>query len=376
MEKMYFLDNASTTKPFDEIKDLYDECAQNFYNPSALYDKAVLVRKKIETARKNICKYIGGEEGTLYFTASATEANNMAISSVKYHSKELVVSALEHPAVYEVAKSFQNAGVSVKFLDYTSNGITIEEIKSKVTKNTALVSMMHVSNEAGIINDIKLLTKEIKKINPKIIVHVDGVQAFGKIPVDLMDLGVDMYTLSAHKIHGLKGVGALWVKNHVNVAPIIYGGGQESGVRSGTENVLGILAFELAAKKVSSDVFKNAEIARKQKQTIIDGLNKNNVKYVINGDSCSPYILSISVDGLRGEVLVHSLEKYGIYIATGSACSSKKTENRALENLGRTPSQIKGSIRISFSAYNNYDLTEVADIIAKEINKIVKTIKG
>ncbi|MBQ8468794.1 MAG: cysteine desulfurase [Clostridia bacterium] len=377
MERIVYLDNAATTKPFDEVCKIFCDCQTNFYNPSALYDVAVSTKKKIESARTHIAELLGGENGRIVFTSGATEADNMALNIVKFREgKDLVVSVGEHPAIYEKAKQMERTGVKVLYIPLDSNGrVDINALDNIITKNTLLVSVMMVSNETGAINDIKSITKKAKQINPNILVHVDGVQAVGKIKIDLMDLGVDLFTISAHKIHGPKGIGALWVKDKINIVPTIYGGGQENGYRSGTENVAGILAFDYALTKVVKDLKENLKKVENQRNVLLNQLNLHGISYKLNS-SDSPYILSLSIPGLRGEVLVHSLEKYKIYLSTGSACSSKKPDNRTMIAIGRTPEEIKGTIRISFSAYEEYDMQEVGTTIAKEILLLQKKIKG
>ena len=378
MERIIYLDNSATTKPFAEVEQFYKEQMDNFYNPSALYAPAVSVRKKIEQARKHIAELLGGENGTLYFTSGATEANNLALGGVNYAGgAELVVSEGEHPSVYAKAKSLQNSGVVVKYLPLEDTGkVQAIAINKYVTNKTALISVMLVSNEVGAINNIKEMVTQAKKINPKVLFHVDGVQAVGKIPVDLMDLGVDLFTISAHKIHGPKGVGALWVKKGINIHPLVFGGGQELGLRSGTENTAGILAFEYALQKVIRDLHSNYKKVKNDKDKLFELLQNNQVEIINNSTDSSPYILSLSIFGLRGEVLVHELEKFNIYISTGSACSSKKPDNRTLIAMKRTEEQIKGTIRISFSAYDDYDIDYIANIMSQEITKLKTKISG
>lgn len=376
--ELFYLDNAATTKPFVETAKIYNDVLNDYYNPSALYAPALLVRKKIENARKHMAEVLGGENGKIIFTASATEADNMALNMVKIKKdNSLVVSVGEHPAVYSYAKKLENDGLSVIYLPLNSDGtIDIEKLKTSVTKNTQMVSIMHVSNETGAINNIKEIVKIVKSINANTLVHSDGVQAVGKVKIDLMDLGVDMYTFTAHKIHGPKGIGALWVKNGINMKPIIYGGGQENGLRSGTENVFEILAMDYALEKVCRDYKINLEKIENANKTFMTEFNKYNINYTLNSKNGSPYIINMSIDGIRGEVLVHELEKYNIYISTGSACSSKKPDNRTLSALKLSADQIKGTIRISFSAYEDYDYAKLAKIIATEIIDLTKRIRG
>lgn len=375
MEKIIYLDNAATTKPFKEIADIFMDCAQNFYNPSSVYFKGVEVRRQIDLARKNICKCLHGEHGDIIFTASATEADNLALSSFKPRANNsIAIFVGEHPAVYNKAKAIEQAGAKVVYLPINSDGC-VYNIENHIDSSIAFVSVMHVSNETGAINNIAEIVKVVKSLNPRALVHVDGVQAFGKINVNLRELGVDMYTISAHKIYGPKGVGALWVKKGVNVVPIVYGGGQENNLRSGTENVAGILSLEYCAQKVTTDFKQNYQKVEQYRQQLLQQLTNNGIEYTVNGNG-SPYILNITFEGLRGEVLLHSLEKYNICISTGSACSSKKPDNRTLKGMGKNDKQIQGTVRISFSPYDDIDINYIATAISNEVKDLKNKIKG
>ncbi len=375
MDKMIYLDNAATTKPFDEVVDIFKQFQQDFFNPSAVYSKAVEIRKQIDQARQTICTCLGGTHGKIIFTASATEADNLALSFFKPRTNNaMAVFVGEHPAVYNKAKALENLGANVIYIPSNQQG-EVSDIENYITPNTTFVSIMHVSNETGAINDIAKIVKSIRKIAPKAIIHSDGVQAFGKIPVNLRELDVDMYTISAHKIYGIKGVGALWVKNGIHLNPIIWGGGQEGSIRSGTENVAGILSLAYCAQKVSAELSQNFAKVSAYRQTLIEKLHQLDVDFSINGNG-SPYILNITFPHIRGEVLLHSLESYGIYLSTGSACSSKKPDNRTLKAMGKSDEQIKGTVRISFSAYQDVEVDYVAQNIAFVVKDLQNKIKG
>lgn len=375
MEKMIYLDNAATTKPFDEIGEIFSACQRNYFNPSAVYAKAVDIRKQIDKARQTICDFFGGTHGRIVFTASATEADNLALSCFKPRANNaMAIFVGEHPAVYNKAKSLENLGANVIYLPSDEQG-RVTDVEKFLTPSTSFVSIMHVSNETGAINDLAKIVKTIRKICPKAIIHSDGVQACGKIPVNLRELDVDMYTISAHKICGTKGIGALWVRNGINLNPIIWGGGQENSIRSGTENVAGILGLEFCVKKVCSELQNNLDKVSAYRQSLIEKLQQLGVDLCVNGNG-SPYILNITFPFIRGEVLLHSLENYGIYISTGSACSSKKPDNRTLKAMGKTAEQIKGTVRISFSAYEDVDIDYVAQTIASQVKDLQKKIKG
>lgn len=369
-----FFDNASTTKIDKKIIDgLNDLNEELFYNAGALYKGGMNTKYKLENMRQEILQCMHGLNGKLVFTGSATEANNMALFGVlKKNTRKMLVSIGEHPSVYNVALEIKNRGYDVQFVNLNKFGqVDIEDFQNKMTSDVDIVSIMHVSNETGAINDIEEFVKIAKDINPKVIFHCDGVQAFGKLDVDVEDLGVDMYTISAHKIHGCKGVGALYVRNGLQIKPIIFGGGQEENLRSGTENILGIYTLAEASKIAFNNVKNNYEYVSNLKKHFLQKLNETNLKYSLHSfETNSPYIVSISFEKCRAETLLNMLSDLDIYIGNGSACSSNKKNNRVLENMGVKRDEIEGNLRISFSKYNT---KEEIDILVKNLQKCVNT---
>ena len=360
MEKVY-LDNAATTCMFSDVFEKTKKyLTEEYYNPSAVYLTSVEVKREIEKSRKVILNSLIAE-GELIFTGSATEANNMAIfSQLNLRNKKFVFGMGEHPSVYECAKELEKKGLKVEYVSLNSKGeVDIAKFKSIVeTGDVGFISIQHVSNETGAINPIKKLVKIARKYNSNVLFHSDGVQAF------------DYYTISAHKIYGPKGVGALFVKNAAKVNPLIFGGGQEGGVRSGTENVFGIVSFALAVQKLQNNKKENYQKVLDLKNSFLSKLKEFNVDYKLNGEGV-PHIISVCLnDKVRGETLVHALEKWNIFVSTGSACSSTKNMNRSLEAMGVNKNQILCSNRISFSPYMSFDVQTVAKIISEEINKL------
>jgi len=380
MEKIYYLDNAATTKPFAENVKIFEESIGDFYNPSASYKQAILVKKKLDNARSEMCLMLGGKNGRFIFTSSATESNNMVFNGVHLRPGQVVlISKAEHPAVYESAHRLEKKGVIVKDLPLQKSGqVDFEKFKELMTKDVALVSVIHVSNETGFVNDLKKLSDYAKSVNSKVVFHSDGVQAFGKIKVNLNLLGVDLYTVSGHKVYAPRGIAGLWIKNNTIVDSLIVGGGQEFGLRSSTENVFGALAFSNSAKIALQDIdLKNAKVSEKR-QKLINILSNSEISCVFgvnNADVQSPYILSVFFKGIKGEVLIHSLEDDGILVSTGSACSSKKAGNRTLEAMGLKLDEVVGSVRISFSAYEDFDEEYVANSIIKNVVRFLKNVK-
>lgn len=354
---MIFLDNASTTRLCSEAKSEIEKSHDLFYNPSAVYGKSLEVRKMLDEAKQKICCALGVQyNNNLIITGSATEANNLAIfGSIKKTDSQLVFGAGEHPSVYNCALELKARGFNVVFAPLAKTGEVDLEILSKILeKPTAFVSIMTVSNETGAINNISKISKLIRRTNPNAIFHSDGVQAFGKISTNVLNMDVDLFSISAHKIGGPKGIGALYVKNIKKLKPIIYGGGQEFGLRSGTENTMFTLAFgEVARNLKTKENFEKIDEIRNYVQNFF--LNKDGV--VINSSKDgSPYVLSLSFCGVRGETLVHVLEGENIIIGTGSACSSKKGAlNRTLEEMGKTKEENEGAVRISFSKETTFN---------------------
>lgn len=362
---MIYLDNASTTKLSIEAKKEMEKFQDFFWNPSAVYGKGLEVSNKIIESKKVICNELGvSYNDNLLFTASATEANNLAIfGSIRKTKDQLLFSQGEHPSVYNCALELKARGFNVKFIALTDTGkIDFEDLERLLIEPTAFVSVMHVSNETGAINDIKRIVSLVKRRYPSAIFHCDGVQAFGKIPVNVNSLGVDLYTISGHKTHAPKGIGALYVRDLKRLKPIIFGGGQEFGVRSGTENTASIFAFAKVANNLK--IHENFDKIVKLNSYVRECFSETTISDKISFNSAqdaSPYILSLSFEGVRGETLVHMLEQKDIIIGTGSACSSKKgTLNRTIEAMGKTKIQNEGSVRISFSADNTLDEIKVA----------------
>lgn len=385
MNNKIFLDNASTTKIDQRVNELISKTnLDDFYNPSALYHESVLIKQKIENAQQTIAKALNVNSKNIIFTSGATESNNLAIlgSVTSKKNAEYLFSSGEHPSVYNVAKYLEQKGANVNFIKLNSNGVVdLDDLKAKLNPNTHFVSIMYVSNETGAINDIQAISNVIKSFNKNIIFHVDGVQAFGKIECDLSKLNIDAFSISSHKFHGPKGVGALYYKNLNGLKPQILGGGQQLNYRSGTENVSGILGMELACILSQNSMQENLEKVTLLKNLFIKKIEEklDDVDYEINENKLanSPYILSISFKGLKSEVLMHILEDEGVIVGTGSACSSKKQENRVLQSMGKQADFIKGNIRISFSRMNTIEEVEKAsNIFINVVHRLKQNILG
>lgn len=368
---MIYLDNAATTQPlFAALQAAEKFNEESFFNPSALYRGGLRVREEVEKARDLLLsRFPSGYDAI--FTSCGSEGDNTAVFSFAKRGNA-VTTAGEHPAIRESFKALSARGVEPRFAKLNANGSVNEEsLLSLVDDKTTFVSVVHVNNETGAINDIDRLAANVKKKNPSVVFHSDGVQAFGKLPYTPTSR-VDAYTVSAHKIGGLKGTGALVFKKKLNFTPMIWGGGQESGRRSGTENVFGIVVFREAMKTRFGSIREDYARIAETKRKFIERLNRDNVR-VLSGENSSAYLVSLSAEGLRGEVIQHMMEDHDIVIGTGSACSSRHRHSRILTECGYSPAVLDGALRISFCADTKEDDALFA---ADKLNECVAKLKG
>lgn len=370
--KMIYLDNAATTKMFASVAEIMKKYAcDDFFNPSAGYGAAISLSGEVDRAREALLKSLGASRGEIIFTSGATESNNLAIlGSFRSGNWEYVFSAGEHPSVYNTALALKEKGARVHFVPLKNGQIDYAALENVVNEKTRLVSVIHVSNETGAINDIARVRAILNKKCPKALLHVDGVQAFCKIPFKLDDFAPDLYTISAHKFHGPKGVGALYVKNKDGLKNIVYGGGQEQNRRSGTLNVPGIMGMAAAALQI--DVEKNFENVKALKKAFLDIVLQD--QRVSALDFGSPYIVSLQFEGVNGETLMRAVENE-VIISTGSACSAKYGGNRVLEQNKLPPQKIKSSVRVSFNAYLSVqEVKSAAHILLDAYHDIYKKV--
>ena len=367
MCNIYF-DNGATTKVDKSVADvMYDVLTLSYGNPSSLHSKGLEAEHIVKDSRKILSDKIKASADEIYFTASGSESNNLAIlgaADLFRFKGEIITSKIEHKCVLECMKRLENIGFKVHYLDVDENGvIDIKQLEGLVNDRTQLVSIMHVNNECGSIQPVKDIYNVIKNKNPDTIFHTDNIQGFCKI--DIPFEYCDMMSISAHKIHGPKGIGALYVKKGIRLSPVIYGGGQEKGLRGGTENVPAIAGFGKAV-----EIFEKNNNLINIKKHIINRITSEIPKICINGDidNSSPYILNIAMIGLRSEIILHSLEQRGIYVSSGSACSSNKpSPSHVLVAMGYKPERVDSSIRISF---NNENTMEEADAFCDALAEI------
>ncbi len=371
---MIYFDNAATTKPDSEcLADAQKYLTEQYYNPSALYAEGYNLRLDLNSAKKEILSCIcTPQEFDLVFTSCGTEADNHAVFCGAKRGNVVTTSG-EHSAIFSAVNELKQRGVDVRFADLNSDGsVNTQSLLSLVDEKTSLVSVINVSNETGAINDINAIAKRVKAKNKNCLFHSDGVQAFGKIDIRLGEF-IDLYSISAHKIGGLKGCGALFKRKKANLKPFIYGGGQESGLRSGTENVFGIKMLQYAALKKYKNIGQNFETVKKLKRRICKLLDKELFE-IISPENGSPYILTVCAKGVRGETILHEADDCGLIIGTGSACSSneKKRYSRVILACGIDEERADGILRLSFSSENTSEEGEKA---AEILNLIVKKRK-
>lgn len=371
---MIYLDNAATTKMYDEaLRVLTEANEKRWFNASALYKEASEESKTIRRARETLLGALKAGDGELYFLSGGTEADNTALFCTrKAKGSRVIVSEGEHDAVINPAKVLKEQGYDVVFAPIKSDGgVDEEKFAALLTPDVSLVSVMHVSNETGAVNDIAKLSAMTKRAAPKAIFHSDGVQAFGKIKVNLRSLGADLYTVSGHKIHGPKGIGALYVAKGAPVKPLVFGGGQEKGFRSGTENGPAIEAFAAAAERTMRNFEEDCSKKRRYLEYLREGLENRvpDVKIITDTERSAPHILTVAFGGVRGEVLLHALEERGILVGVGSACSSHR-ESRFKSLLGLDEAHRDGIVRFSVSAFN--DFSEVATVVRETADAVAR----
>jgi len=371
-----YLDNGSTTKQDESVIEKMLRYMENdFGNPSSLHGMGLTAEKAVKEARHEVAAAVGFSDEEVYFTSGGTEAANMAIFGAamarKKRGNKIITSKVEHPAVYESCKKLEQMGFEVVYIGVDDKcRLNMEELRSHIDEKTILISVMTVNNEVGTVMPINEIL-EAKKLggmkNTDVIFHTDAVQSLGKIPVGsnaCQTRNADIVTVSSHKIHGPKGVGAIAVRKGITLEQLVFGGGQEKNLRSGTENVAGIAGFGEAAKIVTEHLMGRAVLVAKARSYLLNGIKAEIKDIKINsfeeaniaGESgyCSPAILNISFLGTRGEVILHGLESENIYVSTGAACSSnKKSKNRTLTAMGLSDKEIEGTLRFSLSVFNS-----------------------
>lgn len=373
-----YLDNSATTQCSKRACDLMVELLiQDYGNPSSLHMKGVEAERYIKEAKEKIAKTLKVTENEIVFTSGGTESNNLAILGSAMANKRagmhLITTSIEHPSVGNPMAYLEEQGFTVTYLPVDKDGIlSLDALGEAVTEETILVSLMHVNNEIGAIEPVEEAIKIVKEKNPKTLIHVDAIQSYGKLRIYPKRMGIDLLSVSGHKIHGPKGSGFLFIREKTKIKPILFGGGQQKGMRSGTENVPAIAGLGEAAAEIYEDFEKNVEHLYYLKEVFVEGIRKLE-GVTINGRSgrdFAPHIVSVSFAGVRSEVLLHDLEERGIYVSAGSACSSnaKKKVSATLEKIGLKKELAESTVRFSFSIHTtmeeiDYVLSELPPIL-------------
>ena len=376
-----YLDNSATTRCSERAKDLMVKVLMEDYgNPSSLHMKGVEAENYIKEAKKKIAKTLKVDEKEILFTSGGTESNNTALIGAALANKRagnhIITTSIEHASVSAVTGYLEELGFRVTYLKVDANGIiSLEELQEAVCEDTILVSMMMVNNEIGAVEPIEEAVKIIKAKNPNTLVHVDAIQAYGKYRIFPKKLGIDMLSVSGHKIHAPKGTGFLFIKDKTKVKPLIYGGGQQKGMRSGTENVPGVAALGEAAEEIYENFEEKIDHLYQIKQRFVEGVLK--IEGVsVNGKTgrdSAPQIVSVSIDGVRSEVMLHTLEDRKIYVSAGSACSSNKPSvSHTLTGIGLKGSLLDSTIRFSFSVHTT---EEEIDYALEVMNEVVPKLR-
>ena len=372
-----YLDNSATTRCSDEaVKIMTKVLQEDFGNPSSLHNKGMEGENYVKAARSEIAKTLKVNDKEIYFTSGGTESNNLAIigtaRAYRRSGNKVITTMIEHPSVANPFAYLEDNGFEVTYLPVDNLGrVDLNALRKAMTEDTILVSVMHVNNEIGAVQPIEEIAEIVKSVNKECVFHVDAIQSYGKFRIYPKKIGVDMLSVSGHKIHGPKGSGFLFVKDKIKLKPIILGGGQEWGMRSGTENVPAIAGLGVAAREIYADFDNNIDRMYKLRDRFISEVTKID-GVTVNGPldhSGAPHIVSVSVSGVRAEVLLHALEDRNIYVSAGSACSSNKPAiSKTLKAIGLDQKLLDSTVRFSFSIHTT---EEEVDYAASALRQLV-----
>lgn len=371
-----YLDNSATTVVSEKsAQKVMELMTLKYGNPSSLHTKGLQAEKEIEYARRCVSERLGADAGEIFFTSGATEGNNLAVIGAAHRYKRsgrrIVTTLFEHSSVLEACKYLENQGFEVIYLNPGRHGvIDLNELQNAVDENTILVSVMHVNNETGAVQPVEKIHRIIKRKNSPAVFHCDAVQSFGKIPFKINKIKADLVTVTAHKIHGPKGVGAVYIKNGVRISPRQFGGEQQKKMRPGTEPAPLIAGFGAAVQEID---YNTAEKIMKLNTRLREGLKKIDGISINSTADSIPYIVNFSAEGIRSETMLHFLEERGIFVSSGSACAKGK-KSHVLKAMGLSDRRIDSAVRVSFSKYNNEEDIDILLSALKEgINSLVKS---
>ncbi len=375
-DREIYLDNSATTRVFPEVAELMNRIfLEEYGNPSSMHHKGVEAEKELREARETLAQILKVKEKNLFFTSCGTESDNLAIigaaRAASRRGKHLITTQIEHPAVLETMKYLETEDFEITYLPVDQDGlVSPEAVAQAVRKDTILVSVMHTNNEIGALEPIAQIGEAIKAQNPQTLFHVDAVQGFGKARIYPKRMHIDLLAASGHKIHGPKGVGLLYVGDNVRIRNILYGGGQQGGMRSGTENVPGIAGIALAAKLLYERFDEEQQRLRSMKDAFIQRVSAIEGVHINGrtGEDSAAHIISLSVEGVRAEVLLHALEDKGIYVSSGSACASNRPHiSETLQAIGTPQAYLDSTIRLSTSVMNTMEDMEAAAQALEEL---------
>lgn len=380
---MIYFDNAASTRALPEVAEKFTEVLLNTYaNPSSGSKLGMEAEHVIKESAQTLARIINAQSHEeIIFTSGGTESNNMAVfgTAKGYHrsGKHIITTQIEHPAIALPFKALEEEGYEVQFLPVDEKGyVNIDDLKNSIKSDTILVSTILINNEIGTVQDVESIGKVIKNVNPNTLYHVDGVQAFGKYKIDVRKCNIDMLSASGHKFNAPKGLGFLYIKSGLKVKPIMFGGGQQKGMRAGTENAAGAAAIALAAEESYKSLAENTQKVMEIKKYLAEGILNGIEDTFINGediDKASPYVLNVAFKNLRSPVLLNALEDKGIFVSAGSACNSKKkVQSSVLGALGMEEDDIVGSVRFSFTRFNTI---EEADICLEALKELVPMLR-
>lgn len=375
-----YLDNSATTKAFDEVIEVVARTmTQDYGNPSSMHHKGVVAENYVKEAQKRIAATLKAEPKEILLTSGGTESDNMAVigtaRAMCRRGKHIITTSIEHPAILNTCAYLEKEGFEVTYLGVDAQGrVSLKDLEEAIRPDTILVSMMLVNNEIGTVQPVAEAGELIKKINKDIVFHVDAVQGYGKLQINPKKMGIDLMSVSGHKIHGPKGIGFLYIRNGVRIVPINYGGGQQNGLRSGTLNVPGIAGLGLAAEKIYKNLDEETSKMRELRNYFIKEITSRLEDTYINGvtddeSKCAPHIISLSIKGVRAEVVLHALEEKEIYVSSGSACATNNPHVSAtLKAIGLDSSLLDSTIRISMSVFTtkeqiDYTIEQLCEII-------------
>lgn len=362
--KEVYLDNSATTQAYESVGELIKKVmCEDYGNPSSMHAKGVAAEKYIKEAKETLAKIWKVQEKEIFFTSGGTESDNLAlIGAARANHRagnHLITSSIEHPAIINTMRYLEEQGFRVTYLPVDRYGrIKLDALKEALCEDTILVSVMYVNNEVGSVQPIQEAASIVKAYNKNILFHVDAVQGFGKYRIYPKKLKVDMCSISGHKIHGPKGIGALYIGEHVKIKPIVFGGEQQKNIRSGTENVPGIAGLSLAAKTIYQDLDEKVAGMRQLKQHFIDGVSQieNTTIHGLYDETSAPHIISVGFAGIRSEVLLHALEEKGVYVSSGSACSSNHPQvSGVLKGIGAKQEFLDATLRFSMSEFTTLE---------------------